>query len=101
MIREWGRGRHTQMFIAHRPQLRGRFFVVVASKIQINLFHPPYFYYFKPRDFFPNTRISYMQDKPLQYFVIRSPYAQSVLTGVKTFEFRSNAKIFANKQFEI
>ena len=24
-------------------------------------------------------------DKPLQYFVIRSPYAQLILTGVKTF----------------
>lgn len=42
-----------------------------------------------------------MQDKPLQYFVIRSPYAQLLLTGVKTFEFRSNAKIFANKRLAI
>ena len=41
------------------------------------------------------------QDKPLQYFVIRSPYAQLILTGVKTFEFRTNAKMFANKRLAI
>ena len=41
------------------------------------------------------------QDKPLQYFVVRSPYAQLILTGVKTFEFRTNAKMFANKRLAI
>ena len=41
------------------------------------------------------------QDKPLQYFVIRSPYAQLILTGVQTFEFRTNAKMFANKRLAI
>lgn len=41
------------------------------------------------------------QDKPLQYFVIRSPFAELVVTGVKTFEFRTNAKTFANKRLAI
>ncbi len=41
------------------------------------------------------------QDKPLQYFVIRSPYAQLILTGVKTFEFRTNAKVFANRRLAV
>ena len=41
------------------------------------------------------------QDKPLQYFVVRSPFAQLLVTGVKTFEFRTNAKIFANKRLAI
>ena len=64
--------------------------------------HPfPIFLLFYTKRFFPNIRISYMQDRPLQYFVIRSPYAQLLLTGVKTFEFRSNAKIFANKRLSI
>ena len=40
-------------------------------------------------------------DKPLQYFVIRSPYAQCILTGIKTFEFRPNAKMFANKRLAV
>lgn len=38
-----------------------------------------------------------MASNPTHYFVIRSPYAQLILTGVKTFEFRTNAKTFANK----
>ena len=42
-----------------------------------------------------------MQDKPLQYFVVRSPFAQLIVTGVKTFEFRSNAKTFANKRLAV
>ena len=42
-----------------------------------------------------------MQDKPSHYFVIRSPYAQLVLTGVKTFEWRTNAKMFANKRLAV
>ena len=41
------------------------------------------------------------QDKPLQYFVVRSPFAELLLTGVKTFEFRTNAKTFANKRLAI
>lgn len=41
------------------------------------------------------------QDKPLQYFVVRSPFAQLLVTGVKTFEFRTNAKTFANKRLAI
>ena len=42
-----------------------------------------------------------MQGKPSHYFVIRSPYAQLVLTGVKTFEWRTNAKMFANKRLAV
>ena len=42
-----------------------------------------------------------MQGKPSHYFVIRSPYAQLVLTGVKTFEWRINAKMFANKRLAV
>ena len=42
-----------------------------------------------------------MQDKPSHYFVIRSPYAQLVLTGVKTFEWRTNAAMFANKRLAV
>lgn len=42
-----------------------------------------------------------MQDKPSHYFVIRSPYAQLVLTGVKTFEWRTNANVFANKRLAV
>ena len=42
-----------------------------------------------------------MQNKPSHYFVIRSPYAQLVLTGVKKFEWRSNASVFANKHIAI
>ena len=42
-----------------------------------------------------------MQSKPSHYFVIRSPYAQLVLTGVKTFEWRTNAKMFANKRLAV
>lgn len=42
-----------------------------------------------------------MQGKPFHYFVIRSPYAQLVLTGVKTFEWRTNAKMFANKRLAV
>jgi len=41
------------------------------------------------------------QDKPLQYFVVRSPFAQLIVTGVKTFEFRTNAKTFANKRLAV
>ena len=41
------------------------------------------------------------QDKPLQYFVVRSPFAQLLVSGVKTFEFRTNAKTFANKRLAI
>ena len=41
------------------------------------------------------------QDKPLQYFVVRSPFAQLLLTGVKLFEFRTNAKTFANKRLAV
>ena len=42
-----------------------------------------------------------MQGKPSHYFVIRSPYVQLVLTGVKTFEWRTNAKMFANKRLAV
>lgn len=42
-----------------------------------------------------------LKDKPIQYFVVRSPFAQLLLTGVKLFEFRSNAKLFANKRLAI
>ena len=42
-----------------------------------------------------------MQGKPSHYFVIRSPYAQLVLAGVKTFEWRTNAKMFANKRLGV
>jgi hypothetical protein len=42
-----------------------------------------------------------MQDKPSHYFVIRSPYAQLILTGVKTFEWRTNATMFANKRLAV
>ena len=41
------------------------------------------------------------QDKPLQYFVVRSPFVELLLTGVKTFEFRTNAKTFANKRLAL
>ena len=41
------------------------------------------------------------QDKPLQYFVVRSPFIELLLTGVKTFEFRTNAKTFANKRLAL
>ncbi len=41
------------------------------------------------------------QDKPLQYIVARSPFVELMLTGVKTFEFRANAKTFANKRLAI
>ena len=41
------------------------------------------------------------QDKPLQYFVVRSPFAQLIVTGVKKFEFRTNAKTFANKRLAV
>jgi len=41
------------------------------------------------------------QDKPLQYFVVRSPFAQLIVTGVKTFEYRTNAKTFANKRLAV
>ncbi len=40
-------------------------------------------------------------DKPLQYFVVRSPFAQLIVTGVKTFEYRTNAKTFANKRLAV
>lgn len=52
-------------------------------------------------------RISYIRyfymanSKSQQYFVIRSPFAELVVTGVKTFEFRTNAKTFANKRLAI
>ena len=42
-----------------------------------------------------------MQDKPSHYFVIRSPYAQLVLSGIKTFEWRTNANVFANKRLAV
>ena len=42
-----------------------------------------------------------MQDKPLRYFVVRSPYVQLVLAGVKTFEWRTNANVFANKRLAV
>lgn len=41
------------------------------------------------------------QDKPTHFFVVRSPYAQLILCGVKTIEFRSNATTFANKRLAI
>ena len=42
-----------------------------------------------------------IQNAPEQYFVIRSPYAQCILAGVKTFEFRSFPKMFSNKRLAI
>ncbi len=42
-----------------------------------------------------------MRNKSTHYFVIRSPYAQLLLTGVKTFEWRTNANVFANKRLAI
>lgn len=42
-----------------------------------------------------------MRSKPSHYFVIRSPYAQLLLAGVKTFEWRTNANVFANKRLAI
>lgn len=42
-----------------------------------------------------------MQKKPSHYFVVRSPFAEMILTGAKTFEFRSNAKTFACKRLAV
>ncbi len=42
-----------------------------------------------------------MRSKPSHYFVVRSPYAQLLLTDVKTFEWRTNANVFANKRLAI
>lgn len=39
--------------------------------------------------------------KPSHYFVVRSPYAQLILCGVKTIEFRTNASTFANKRLAV
>lgn len=40
-------------------------------------------------------------EKAQRYFVVRSPFAELIVCGVKKFEFRSNAKTFANKRLAV
>ncbi len=41
------------------------------------------------------------QDLPARFFVVKSPFAVELLTGGKNFEFRTNAKTFANKRLAV
>lgn len=41
------------------------------------------------------------QATPTHYFVVRSLYAQLILCGIKTIEFRTNASVFANKHLAV
>lgn len=39
--------------------------------------------------------------KPSHYFVVQSPFAQNLLCGFKTFEYRTNPEQFANKRIAV
>lgn len=41
------------------------------------------------------------QDKPLQYFIVQSPFVELLLTGVKAFVFRTNANTSLKKRLAL